>query len=88
MLNSELITGLEKLYTVLTALLKKHEEEYLTIEEAADFLKVSANHFYKKEFQKNFPYIKIDKNPEAEHCFKHHQICKKTAKKTEEVEHG
>lgn len=29
----------------------------------------------------------IDKNPKAELCFKHHQICKISAKKTEEVEH-
>lgn len=55
--NKTLLFELEKLNSTLSKLIV--QEEYLTIYESAEFLKVSHRFFYKKENQEKIPHIKV-----------------------------
>ena len=57
--NASLLLELEKLNATLSKFLE--HEEYLTVYETAEFLKVRFSFFYKKEIQSVIPHIKIGK---------------------------
>lgn len=56
-LTTQLRYEIEKLSKILSELVEY--DEYLTVDEAADFLKVRRSFFYKKEIQEKIPHIKI-----------------------------